>query len=126
MGMSLTQDDLQAVKQLIDSSIDERVPRIIDERVPAIIDGRVQLMLDKLEDRTFKRLSRLEDRLIKRINDVDDTLARQTTAGFEEVHDKITDLSVQLNSIEQTTRRIELTQQTRTKHDKLKSINKIA
>lgn len=65
--MSLTKDDLQALKKLFDSSIDEHVPRIIDEhvpaiiegRVPGIIDGRVQPMLDKLEKRLTDQLDQL-------------------------------------------------------------------
>jgi hypothetical protein len=81
MGMSLTQDDLQAIKQLIDDSIDERVPSIVNETV--------QTMLDKLEDRTFQRITNLERRLIKRIDDFDENLARRTAAGFAEVHGKI-------------------------------------
>jgi len=75
--MSLTKTDLQAIKELIDTSI--------DTRVPAIIDARIQPMLDKLEDRTYKRLIGLETRLIERIDD----LAMDTAKGFEEVHAKI-------------------------------------
>jgi hypothetical protein len=135
MAMSLTRDDLQAVKQLIDSSIDERVPKIIDERVPAIIDERVQPMLDKLEDRTFKRLSRLEHRLNVRIDETNETLAQQVAAGFEEVHskfegvhdkfegvhDKIDNLSVQMHDIGQTVERIEQSQRRQNKRDKLRT-----
>jgi len=75
--MGLTKNDLQAIKQLIDTSI--------DTRVPAIIDARVQPMLDKLEDRTYKRLVGLETRLTQRIDD----LATDTAMGFQEVHAKI-------------------------------------
>jgi uncharacterized iron-regulated protein len=117
MSMSLTKDDLKAVKQLIDDSIDGRVPKIID--------GQVQPMLDKLEDRTFKRLTRLETRLTERIDDVNDKLAQRTAAGFVEVHDKIDGLSAQVDNIKQTVKRIELLQRAGPKHDKLKRISKI-
>lgn len=71
MSTTLTQDDLMAIKQLIDSSIDERVPNIIDDRVPKIIDkqvpgiinkhipGIVQPMLDRLEKRLVHKLDQL-------------------------------------------------------------------
>lgn len=93
MGMSLTKSDLQAIKKLIDGSIDERVPAIIDERVPAIIDARVQPMFDKLEDRTFRRLVRLESRLIHRIDRFDERLAIQTEKGLQEIRDQVAKLN---------------------------------
>lgn len=102
MSMSLTKDDIKAIKRLVDSSIDERT----------------QPMLDKLEDRTFKRLTRLETNLIERIDDTNDKLARQTAAGFVEVHDKIDGLSAQVDNIKQTVKRIELLQRAGPKHDK--------
>ena len=118
MSMSLTKDDLMAVKQLIDDSIDGRVPKIIDDRV--------QPMLDKLEDRTFKRLTRLEASLTGRIGATNDSLTQQTAAGFVEVHDKTNDLSVRVDDIGRTVRRIELSQQAVTKHGKLKRTSEIA
>ena len=121
MSMSLTKDDLQAVKQLIDSSIDERVPIIINEHVPTMINEHVQPMLDRLEDRTFKRLTRLEHRLNERIDETNETLARQTAAGFEEVHNKIDNLSGQMHDIGQAVERVEQSQQLQNKHDKLRT-----
>ncbi len=58
MGMSLTEDDLLAIKHLVDGSI--------DERVPVIIKAVVQPMLDEAIDKVM----------------------RQTAAGFAEVHEK--------------------------------------
>ena len=46
MAMSLTKTDLQAIKQLVDGSIDDRVPAIIDEHVPTIIDERVPVIIN--------------------------------------------------------------------------------
>jgi hypothetical protein len=49
--MTLTNDDLKAIKKLIDESITERVPgivtEIINERVPALIDDRVPAIIDE-------------------------------------------------------------------------------
>ena len=92
----MTKADLHAIKQLIDSSIDERIPRIIDRRV--------QPMLDKLEDKTFKRMDNLEAKLTKRIDNLDDTLSLQMENGLQEVR-------VQIVGVQETVARIEQVQQ---------------
>jgi hypothetical protein len=49
--MSLNTADLQAIKRLIDDSI--------DERVPGIVDGQIQPLLERLEDRLTVKLDQL-------------------------------------------------------------------
>lgn len=89
MGMSLTQDDLAAIKKLIDGSIDERVPAIIDERVPAIIKELVPQLVQPIIDAAEARLS-------KEIS----ILAKDTADGFHEVHDKINVLQATADTIQ--------------------------
>jgi len=72
--MTLTPQDLGAIKQLvddsitrqaqqvrqfIDASIDERIPRIIDERINARVPQIVQPMLDRLENRFNIKIDQL-------------------------------------------------------------------
>jgi hypothetical protein len=82
MSMSLTTDDLKAVKRLIDSSI--------DERVPPIIDARVQPMLDKLE----KRLTRKIDGLRLDVG----KFSHETTGRFDELNGRADDFNQKLAS----------------------------
>ena len=95
--MSLTTDDLQAIKQLFDESlgantpkiIDERVPQIIDQEVPRMIQTQVQPMLDKLERRVSAKVDNLAldvgqfslettKKLSDKIDDLGDRLAETT------------------------------------------------
>jgi len=88
----LTKDDLQALKQLVDSSIDNRFSAIIDERVPAIINARVQPMLDRLEAKLDKRLLYKFDELNGKIEDLRRDVGKfslETTNNFMELRDKI-------------------------------------
>ena len=92
MSMTLTKDDLQALKQLVDSSIDNRFSAIIDERVPAIINARVQPMLDRLEAKLDKRLLYKFDELNGKIEDLRRDVGKfslETTNNFMELRDKI-------------------------------------
>jgi hypothetical protein len=115
MAMSLTKDDLRAVKQLIDESIDNRVPKIID--------ARVQPMLDKLEDRTFKRLtnlegklneritnvtSNLEARLIRHMDELDDAMMIQTESGLQDIRNQLGEVNNTLGRVERGQQRATL------------------
>ena len=82
MAMSLTKDDLQAVKQLIDSSI--------DERVPVIIDARVQPMINKLEKRLVREIDGLALDVAK--------FSHETTDHFNKLDSKFDNLSEKLAS----------------------------
>jgi hypothetical protein len=82
MSMSLTQDDLLAVKQLIDSSI--------NERVLGIIDGRVQPMLNKLEKRLIRKIDGLTLDIGK--------FSHETTDNFNKLNDRVDRLSEKLAS----------------------------
>lgn len=88
--MSLTKQDLAAIKSLIDDSIDSRVPKIVDER----IERKVQPMLDILELRLTKRLT-------KKIDNKADSLALQvgqfsleTTNNFNKLNKRIDNLRI--------------------------------
>jgi hypothetical protein len=84
MTMSLTKDDLKAIKKLIDDSIDDRVPRIIDERVP----GLVQPMLDNLEKRLTSKHYELKGELEDFRRQVG-KFSLETTNNFIKLHNKI-------------------------------------
>ena len=73
MNMSLTNDDLRAVKNLIDGSIDERV---------------------------LPMFGKLESRLTKRIDDLDDSLSMQMENGLQEVRDQISSVKETVERIE--------------------------
>lgn len=98
MSMSLTKDDLRAVKQLIDSSIDERVPKIIDERVPGIIDGRVQPMLNKLEKRLVRKFDRKIDGKVDGLALDIAKFSHETTSRFDKLDSKFENLMEKLAS----------------------------
>ena len=86
MSMSLTKDDLRAVKQLIDSSI--------DERVPGIIDGRVQPMFNKLEQRLTRKFDGKIDNLRLDVG----KFSHETTDRFNKLDSRFDDLSEKLAS----------------------------
>lgn len=74
MSMSLTKDDLQAVKQLIDGSI----------------DSRVQPMLNKLEKRLVRKINGLTLDVAK--------FSHETTDRFNKLESRFDDLSEKLAS----------------------------
>ncbi|MEK7184274.1 MAG: hypothetical protein AAB701_02015 [Patescibacteria group bacterium] len=60
--------DLEAIKGIVDASIDERVPAIIDERVPTIIDEKIQLAKSEMMEEVKAIVLASEDRIVTRIN----------------------------------------------------------
>ena len=78
MSMSLTKDDLKAVKQLIDGSI----------------DSRVQPMLNKLEKRLVRKFDGKIDGLTLDIA----KFSHETTDRFNKLESKFDDLSEKLAS----------------------------
>lgn len=87
--MSLTKDDLLAIKQIVNEAIDERVPKIIDEQVPGIVTGVVQPMLDTLRDDMIARIDRL-----------DDSLSMQLENGLEEVRKDVAGVKDMVNRVD--------------------------
>ncbi len=91
--MSLTKEDLNAIKKLFDTSFDERVPKI------------VQPMLDKLEGRLTRKIDDLTlsvgqfsletteriDSLDKKLNDKIDAVDAKLSDKIDEVSDKLDD-----------------------------------
>ena len=76
--MSLTTNDLQAIKGIVDDAIDRKVPGIVTRIVEPAIN--------------------------RAINE----LSRQTAAGFAEVHEKIDRMDKRLTRVEDTVDRIEV------------------
>jgi len=85
--MSLTKDDLAAIKKLIDGSIDERVPAIIDERVPAIINERVPTIVQKI--------------ISAEVEKAVDEIKQHVAAGFEEIHERVIRVEGKVDAIAQ-------------------------
>ncbi len=96
MAMSLTKADLQAIKELIDGSIDERVPAIIDERVAAIIDERVPAIIDERVPALIK------ETVAPMFEEAIDDVKQHVAAGFVEVHEKLAELQDTVDTIQRT------------------------
>lgn len=87
--MSLTQDDLLAIKGLIDTSIDERVPAIINERVPRIIDERVPGIIDERVSSIFdERLTDVIENKLPAI--IDDRIDQRVLPLFDKLEKRLT------------------------------------
>ncbi len=107
MSMSLTADDLKAVKQLIDDSIDERVPKIIDERVPKIISERVPAIIASqvpgiMDSRVQPMLNKLEKRLTRKIDGLRLDVGKfslETTNNFNKLDKRVDNLSKRLEVV---------------------------
>ena len=108
--MGLTKQDLDAIKGLIDNSIDERLPRIIDERVPAIIDERVPRIVQPMLDRLEKRLTVKIDQLTLDVGQ----FSLETTNNFMALNAHVDDLDDGLAKV------VEMTDNNRIEIRKLK------
>ncbi|HET7060008.1 MAG TPA: hypothetical protein VFH99_01670 [Candidatus Saccharimonadales bacterium] len=114
--MSLTKDDLRAIKKLFDTSFDERVPKVIDERVPKIIDERVpkiinervpkiikEIVPEMIDARVQPMLNKLEKRLTDKIDQLTLDIGQfslETTNNFRDLEfrlgNKVDDLDDKL------------------------------
>jgi polyhydroxyalkanoate synthesis regulator phasin len=68
--MSLTDDDLKAMKRLFNDSLEKRVPKIIDEHVPKIVEkyiDNLKLEVGQFSLETTRRFDDLERRLTGQI-----------------------------------------------------------
>lgn len=99
--MSLTDDDLKAIKGIIDSSIDERVPAIvqkqIDDNVPAIvqkqISGRVPKIVKTIVSAELElAVDELRQHVAAGFAGVDDQFSKVYTE-LDEVHGKLNDIA---------------------------------
>ncbi len=112
LSMNLTSTDLQAIKRLFDSSIEERVPGIIDARieasVPAIIDARITARLATdmpvLLKKHMPKIIRQEvqprlDKLEKRLKDRIEGVRLDVGMYSHELTDKLSDLSLQSSEL---------------------------
>lgn len=79
--MNLTSDDLQAIKQIVDTSIDARVPGI----VKAEIDARVPGIVHKIVSRELEVAV--------------DEVKQHVAAGFAEVHEKFALLQASIDEV---------------------------
>ena len=86
--MSLTKQDLDAIKGLIDNSINERIPKIINEQVPAIIDESVPKIVQPILDRLEKRLTVKIDQVTLDVGQ----FSLETTSNFMVLNAHIDDL----------------------------------
>lgn len=82
-GMSLTTQDLQAIQQLIDAS-EQRMRTYIDKAILAS-----------------------ERRMRTYVDEAIDALARQTAAGFQEVHERLDRIEERLDRVEERLDRVE-------------------
>lgn len=95
-GMSLTKDDLKAIKHLFDTSFDERVPQIIEERVPRIIDERVPKIIEVYIDELRLDIGQFSLETTKRFDDLERKLMGQIDSLDAKLSGKIDDLSEKL------------------------------
>ena len=115
--MNLTKDDLQAIKTVVDHTVDTRVKNIvdtaIDTRVKDIVDTSIAVAIDtQVKDIVDTALNTGVKTIVE---DAIEGLARQTAAGFNEVHKELGELQERVGNVEDIVGRIELTQQAEVK-----------
>lgn len=95
-SMSLTKDDLEAIKHLFDISFDERVPKIVrkivDERGPKIVDEKISKAIYELR----LDIGQFSLETTKRFDDLERKLTGQITSLDAKLSGKIDDLSEKL------------------------------
>jgi hypothetical protein len=99
MSMSLTKQDLQAVKQVVEDTIDKRVPEL------------VQSMLDNLENNLAHKHNDLEASLVRAfsaIQQVLDKVKNDLKADFKEVKEDIEVMKFDTRALKVSVRHIEV------------------
>jgi len=100
--MSLTKTDLAAIKNIIDGSVDKKVPsivhEIIDKTVPGIVHREVRQTVQPMFDELAVRIDQLALSTAAGFNQMDER--------FEEVYQRFDRVDVRLDALEASTTRL--------------------
>lgn len=90
--MSLSTDDLGAIKQIVNEAI-----QASEERMSGKIDTSIQASEERMKNHTSKEVAKLE----KRTGEKFEQLTLQIGRGFNEVHEKLSVLDDKIENVKQ-------------------------